>query len=229
MNNLIYKYRIDNHKELNEELLAFFDTLPNRVGEQDYNLGISKFDGHNHISSPLLPEEWQYIDTLNGGMHIIDKFEELVTLFPNINYKEIFLNAARSKLHEHAKFHIQPEITGLSYAFNIMHMWYHQMSKSDYISWDNHQFCQWSAVYFIEVPDQKYITEFLNPETQEIMQPQAEAGDMLIFPSWLLHRAPKMLTDKRKSIIAWNMDITYVFPEEQLNNLKVTHPENWKL
>ena len=54
MKNLIYKYRIDNHKELNKKLLDLFDTLPNKIGDQEYNLGISKFDGHNHISSRLL-------------------------------------------------------------------------------------------------------------------------------------------------------------------------------
>ena len=65
MKNLIYKYTIDNHEELNKTLLDFFDTLPNKIGTQEYNLGISKFDGHNHYSSPFLPPEWQYQDVLN--------------------------------------------------------------------------------------------------------------------------------------------------------------------
>ena len=60
-----------------------------------------------------------------------------------------------------------------------------------------------------------------------VIQPEAEAGDMLIFPSWMLHRAPKMLTNKRKSIIAWNMDVCYVFPKDQIDKLKETHPNNW--
>ena len=65
MNNLIYKYTIDNHEELNKSLLDFFDTLPTQIGNQDYNLGITKFDGHNHPSSPILPSEWQYQDSIN--------------------------------------------------------------------------------------------------------------------------------------------------------------------
>ncbi len=233
MKNLIYKYRIDNHKELNKKLLDLFDTLPNKIGDQEYNLGISKFDGHNHISSPLIPKEWQYQDPMNtwgevpGSFTIPDQYLEHINEFPHIKYKEIFLNAAKNKFEEHAGFHIQPEITGLSYEFNIMHMWFHQMSESDYIGWDNHQWCQWSAVYFVEVPEQKYITEFLNPEDCMVIQPEAEAGDMLIFPSWMLHRAPKMLTNKRKSIIAWNMDVCYVFPKDQIDKLKETHPNNW--
>lgn len=231
MKNLIYKYRIDNHKEVNKELLDFFDTLPTKVGNQDYNLGITKFDGHNHPSSPVLPAEWQYQDPINnygtGGSFSSTPWDMDIAVYPHVEYKKIFLDAAENKFHEHAKFHIQPDITGLEYKFNIMHMWYHQMSQSDYINWDNHQWCQWSAVYFIEVPEQKYITEFLDPEAQEIIQPEAEAGDMLIFPSWLLHRAPKMLTNERKSIIAWNMDVCYVFPKKQLYNLKKTHPNNW--
>ena len=139
MKNLIYKYRIDNHKELNKKLLDLFDTLPNKIGDQEYNLGISKFDGHNHISSPLIPKEWQYQDPMNtwgevpGSFTIPDQYLEHINEFPHIKYKEIFLNAAKNKFEEHAGFHIQPEITGLSYEFNIMHMWFHQMSESDYI------------------------------------------------------------------------------------------------
>lgn len=236
MKNLIYKYEIPNYKAVNKKLLDFFDTLPDRIGEQEYNLGISKFDGHNHHSSPFLPPEWQYQDVLNDfsldDIHIPEEekvWSLLLKQMPHIEYKKIFLDAAETQLQAHAHFHIQPETTGLDYKFNIMHMWYHQMQQSDYISWDNHQWCQWSAVYFVEVPDQKYVTEFLNPETREIMQPEAKAGDMLIFPSWLLHRAPIMNTNQRKSIIAWNMDVVYVFPEEQIKNLKESHPENWSL
>ncbi len=230
MNNLIYKYTIDNHEELNKSLLDFFDTLPTQIGNQDYNLGITKFDGHNHPSSPILPTGWQYQDPINdytGGSGYIDEWDMNVKGYPHIEYKKMFLDAVENKFHDHARFHIQPEITGLEYKFNIMHMWYHQMFQSDYISWDNHQWCQWSAVYFIEVPNQKYITEFLNPETQEIIQPKAKEGDMLIFPSWLLHRAPKMETNERKSIIAWNMDVCYVFPKNHIKNLKESHPNNW--
>lgn len=233
MKNLIYTYKIDNYEEVNKNLLAFFDTLPNKIGTQTYNLGISKFDGHNHQSSPALPPEWQYQDILNDyndiGAYEQTPWKALLQDFPHIEYKKIFLDAAESKFREHANLHIQTEITGLNYRHNIMHMWYHQMHKSDYITWDNHQYCQWSGVYFIEVPDKKYITEFLDPHTQEVIQPDATAGDMIIFPSWLLHRAPKMQTDQRKSIIAWNMDVCYVFPEQQIKNLKESHPENWQL
>ena len=232
MRNLIYQYKIDNHKQLNKKLLDFFDILPDKIGDQEYNLGISKFDGHNHISSPLVPKEWQYQDPLNSWCEFNQEFsdviwDKLLEQNSNIGYKKIFLDAAMNKLHEHAEFHIQPEITELNYAFNIMHMWFHQMSNADYIDWDNHQYCQWSAVYFVEVPGQEYVTEFLNPEDCMVIQPKAEAGDMLIFPSWMLHRAPKMNTSKRKTVIAWNMDICYVFPEKQMKKLKQTHPTNW--
>jgi hypothetical protein len=234
MKNLIYKYTIDNHEELNKTLLEFFDTLPNKIGTQEYNLGISKFDGHNHYSSPFLPPEWQYQDVLNTFDESGQELErmpwfKILEQAPWCDYKRIFLDAAENKFREHANFHIQPEITGLDYKFNIMHMWYHQMRTADYIGWDNHQWCQWSAVYFVEVSDQKYITEFLDPETQEVMRPEAKAGDMLIFPSWLLHRAPIIVEDTRKTILAWNMDVCYVFPDDQIKKLKETHPGNWKL
>jgi hypothetical protein len=96
------------------------------------------------------------------------------------------------------------------------------MYKSDYTHWENHQWCQWSGIYFVEIPDQRYITKF------KTIQPKAKAGDMLIFPSWLLHRAPKMETNERRTVISWNMDVGCILLDSQIKALKLTHPSNWK-
>ncbi|OUW43012.1 hypothetical protein CBD41_08090 [bacterium TMED181] len=194
MDNLIYKYRIDNHKELNEKLLDTLALVPEIIYPQ-----LTYKDDYNHDSNSIVPEEWK--------INQVD-WNEYIKTYPYIEYKEIFLDAIKCKLKEHAEFHIQPEITGLKYRHNIFHMWYHQMIKQDNVGWHNHQKCQWSGIYFVEVQEQKYITEFLNLETQEIIQPKAEVGDMLIFPSWMLHRAPKIYNN-RKTVIVWNMDIYY--------------------
>jgi len=189
MKNLIYKYRIDNHEELNKHLLELFLGIPIKLGSHSM---ITKGDSHSHESSSMIPKNWSQKEHWD------------IKKWPHIEYKKLFLDAAKNKFKEHAKHHL-PD---LNYKFNIMNMWYHQYTEYeiDGISWHNHwPGSQWSAVYFVEVPVNKF-TEFLNPETQETINVSAQDGDMVIFPSWMLHRAPKLETGN-KTIIAWNMDI----------------------
>ena len=187
MQNLVYKYRIDNHKELNEELLELFLSIPIKLG---FHNMITKGESYEHESSSMLPKKWSQKKHWN-----IDKW-------PHIEYKRLFLDAAENKFREHARYHLH----NLNYKFNIMNMWYHQYSKEEGIPWHNHwPGAQWSGLYFVKVPENKF-TEFLNPETQEVTNVGAQDGDMVIFSSWLLHRAPT-LESGNKTIISWNMDI----------------------
>lgn len=232
MKTLIHKYKIDNHIEVNKSILNIFDMLPNNDGSKQYNLGVTKYDGHNHITSPFIPTEWQWMDPLNSWSILYqdesnEQWDKLVEKHNHLKYKKILLDAVKPALHEHAKSYIKEDITGIKYKHNIMHMWFHQMTDNDYTFWENHQYCQWSAIYFVEISDKKYVTEFLNPDNDEIIQPDVSEGDLVIFPSYVLHRAPKILNGKRKTTISWNMDIHSVYTDDQLNKLKQTHPNNW--
>lgn len=194
MKTLIYKYSIDNHEELNNNLLDFFSNFKTKIGF--HNL-ITLGESHVHGSSQALPDGWN------------DKNIWDTEKWPHITYKKMFLDAAADKFHNHACMHIQPAISKLDYVFNITHMWYHQSGFNQGITWHNHwPGCHWSGLYFVKVPDQKY-TQFFDPTTKQVIIPAVKDGDMIIFPSWMLHRAP--ILDKvnmgLKTIISWNMDI----------------------
>ena len=59
-----------------------------------------------------------------------------------------------------------------------------------------------SNVYYLECPD-SYVTEFkdFNIECKE--------GDILSFPAFLPHRSPIIDKEERKTVIAFNTNITF--------------------
>ena len=60
------------------------------------------------------------------------------------------------------------------------------------------------------MPDKKEATEFLNYGTVEV-----EEGDLLFFPTFLVHRSPVIKSNKRKTIISCNID--YMVDREYVN------------
>jgi hypothetical protein len=53
-------------------------------------------------------------------------------------------------------------------------------------------------VYYIDLPEKKYKTEFLDIEIP------IQEGNLVIFPSFLLHRSPINMSNKEKVIISFN-------------------------
>lgn len=86
----------------------------------------------------------------------------------------------------------------------LINYWFQQYYKNDSHSWHRHSFCSVSAVYFVELPDNK-ATEFKLPQSSEIYRAQAKEGDLIFFPSFLIHRSPTNTTNERKTVVAFNL------------------------
>ena len=56
-------------------------------------------------------------------------------------------------------------------------------------------------VYYVELPEMSESTEFLN-----YGQFNVKEGDIIFFPSFLVHRSPKIISNQRKTIIATNFE-----------------------
>lgn len=82
-------------------------------------------------------------------------------------------------------------------------MWYHEYHKGDSFEWHNHQNSHMTAIYYLELPKN---------QTTEIKGQghiKAEEGEVLFFPSILVHRSAKIVTNEKKKIIAWVMNFNY--------------------
>lgn len=81
----------------------------------------------------------------------------------------------------------------------IHNYWFQQYLKNDHHNWHNHSACQFSSVYFLELPKSSLATQFLNGPYMEIKE-----GDIITFPSYLYHRSPINKLKQRKTVIVFN-------------------------
>ena len=76
--------------------------------------------------------------------------------------------------------------------------WFHVYTKDSRFDWHNHSESNFSGIYYISLPNKKYKTEFTD------MDLSIEEGNLLIFPSFLLHRSPLIKDQTKKIIVSFN-------------------------
>lgn len=90
----------------------------------------------------------------------------------------------------------------------ISNYWFQQYYKNDVHEWHVHGGCMFSHIYYLELPEGAKKTEFKNPENiNEIFTFDVQEGDILMFPSFYIHRSPPSEEDVRKTVIAFNTDM----------------------
>jgi len=81
--------------------------------------------------------------------------------------------------------------------------WFQQYERGDYHKWHTHPKNILSNVYYVELPDQSSKTTFkvLDQEfTVDIHE-----GDIITFPSCILHQSSPNLSNSRKTVISFNL------------------------
>lgn len=86
-------------------------------------------------------------------------------------------------------------------------VWFQQYEGGDFHHWHPHPGSNFSGIYYLELPDQEYATEFIEPFNTAIVKKfKASEGDVVLFPASLIHRSPVNTSNKRKTIVAFNFD-----------------------
>jgi ectoine hydroxylase-related dioxygenase (phytanoyl-CoA dioxygenase family) len=85
--------------------------------------------------------------------------------------------------------------------WEIRNVWFQQYTHNNFMNWHNHRDTNFTNVYFVELPSKFLGTEILNHDKLDLNE-----GDLLTFPGYLYHRSPVNLSNKRKTIIAFNCD-----------------------
>lgn len=88
--------------------------------------------------------------------------------------------------------------------------WFQQYIQGSKFGWHQHS-GHWAFVYFVELPEPNEATEFLNYGTFNVKE-----GDLLCFPTFLVHRAPEITSNLRKTIVAVNQ--SFVVNRELIGN-----------
>ncbi len=169
---------------------------------------ISKFAKHEQIKFQVLKEINDVIVPLGNitenydSVNISKSDWDIFRYQPNRPWLEIFRPHLMDHLVEQTKF--------MGYAkFTIKEIWFQQYNVDSYHGWHVHGY-NWTSVYYLDLPDNSPKTQMINPFDQTtISEFEIEEGDILTFPSFVVHRAPVNKGD-RKTIISWNMDTDLV-------------------
>lgn len=90
---------------------------------------------------------------------------------------------------------------------NVLCLWFQQYLKNGTHGWHVHG-DNYTGVYYLELPEGTPTTEYCQPmNTKKIGKFNVKEGDILLFPSFVIHRAIKNLSDKRKTIISFNINL----------------------
>ena len=84
------------------------------------------------------------------------------------------------------------------------------IAMGDIHGWHAHS-DNFTGVYYLDLPTNAPKTQIINSFTQDnILTPEVEEGDLLMFPSYVIHRAPKITENINKTIISFNCTVLYV-------------------
>ena len=93
--------------------------------------------------------------------------------------------------------------------FEIYDMWFQQYTTNSTHGWHNHGH-NFTNVYYLELPEDSPQTEWLDPvDNKTVHKFDVKEGDIITFPSFLIHRAPINNSMSQKTIISWNMDTSF--------------------
>jgi hypothetical protein len=96
-------------------------------------------------------------------------------------------------------------------------LWYQQYQKANYHYWHTHS-GQFVGVYYAELPPNSPKTELVIPFGQNTkIEVDVKEGDIMIFPSCVIHQAPQIKDDNRKTILSWNF--TFDGPNRETLNI----------
>lgn len=93
--------------------------------------------------------------------------------------------------------------------YTLHEIWFQQYHQKSQHGWHTHS-SNFTNVYYLELPKSAPKTEIVIPYTQtDIITVDIEEGDTLVFPSFVVHRAPMNLGVDRKTIISFNVNAVY--------------------
>ena len=237
---LYWRYSVDNPEEFNQALLRDIERANEINSECDinYKQAVSKYDGYNHELSynanfPEFQCNYRSYSTAHKLLWKSDNQPKHDYVYydppgmsyrPDQQYKITLWTQLADLFHEHARAVAVPDQSMINYKINVKSMWYHQMVQGDYDNWHNHPGVQWISIYYIEV-DPTEGTEYMLPNGDSFV-PHVKPGDLIVAPSYQLHRSLPKVNPGTKSMIAINWEIGSKYTTEIIDHLSQTHPDN---
>lgn len=93
--------------------------------------------------------------------------------------------------------------------FTLQEIWFQQYYEGSGHGWHTHS-SNLTNVYYLELPENSSKTQIISPYDQKtIIELDVQEGDIVTFPSFVVHRGPKNNSSMKKTIISYNTNLTY--------------------
>jgi len=93
--------------------------------------------------------------------------------------------------------------------FTLNEIWFQQYLNNSEHGWHTHS-SNFTSVYYLELPPDTPKTQIISPFDQKtILEIEVTEGDILMFPSFVIHKAPINKSQNKKTIISFNTNATY--------------------
>jgi hypothetical protein len=102
----------------------------------------------------------------------------------------------------------------------INDIWFQQYRLNGTHGWHTHGF-NYTGVYYVDFKKNYAKTELINPIDNKKIIINAEEGDIVIFPSFIIHRSALQKLNKTKTIISFNLSFIDISKEylEKINDI----------
>ena len=168
-------------------------TISNSKGSLPDHVHIFKVEDHDYYKPRLLESIQKMIDDNN------------IQLNEKGYYYDFNIPKAPRTYDKLVNQVLYPYVSELSEMYGLRYdkhstYWFQQYLQSSDFGWHQHS-GHWACVYYLELPEMSEVTEFLNYGQFDV-----EEGDVIFFPTFLVHRSPTIKSNLRKTIIATNVD-----------------------
>tara|TARA_B100000287_G_scaffold201493_1_gene190318 strand:- start:1403 stop:1945 length:543 start_codon:yes stop_codon:yes gene_type:complete len=109
--------------------------------------------------------------------------------------------------------YIQDLENQMEFRAKINSMWYQQTTRGQYHEVHNHGSVGLSCVWYLEFDPSvhqatTFYCPFADPLTGDLLQetPKVKEGDLIVFPSYLLHEQKPNQSDVRRTAVSFNLD-----------------------
>jgi|TARA_R100001460_G_C3527356_1_gene173174 hypothetical protein len=135
------------------------------------------------------------------------------------NFSRKWVKFLQPYLHKHLKNFANV----LGYQdIRFINLWFQQYNQKGKHGWHIHG-DNYTGVYYVKLSNKSAKTELINPFSQnEKIIIDAKEGDIVIFPSYIIHRAPTQKEKINKIIISFNINFELINPNlfKTIDNLK---------
>ena len=166
---------------------------------------IKKFKYHSQIKDYLLTEisdaECQHLYSENAEVNIT-KCDWHISTDYNRNWFKLLKDML---FEEMLDMYSQVGYDG----FTLQEIWFQQYQQNAQHGWHTHS-SNFTNVYYLDLPADSSKTQIVSPyDQQTVIELDVSEGDIVSFPSFVIHKGPKNNADMHKTIISYNTNVTY--------------------